>query len=1126
MRPQGFIVIRPGSERGIALITTLLVMMLMSALLVGFTTVVMSDQKYRLIDRDRVRSFYAAQSGLEKLNVDLSNLFLANVSPTAAQIAALKDNPPSIPDVTFVDTGDAAYGVKLEPAPLGCLDPCSTTISTGPYAGLIALKKIYRLDATARTADGGETHLMRKVETVAIPVFQFGMFSDVDLSFHAGPDFNFGGRVHSNGNLFLAQGDGATLTLPEKVTALKEVVRKRLANGRKISDTNHQGTIKLAKATNSFQNLLEEEGSVSDGPLSGPRMPDNWPTISLTTYNSYIRNGATGAKPLNLPLLTTGGTNVDLIRRPLAGEDTSNPDLLSSRYFNNVTLRILLSDTAAKIMSLPTVVQTSQPVALDGNWRTAAPSGYTVDATHSPIGRSPGRLTGAPAVSALVTTGTSQSISVTNLPALFKLQPAAGQTTGFLLRVTKSGTTGSPFTVYCSGKTATTFEDCSATTKPYSSGSTTLTGITSVSMILPNNTSQAGVTGASWSSTNWASARSRITVTSGDNSAYTPNLFPVTIKKLGSTYRALCSGKTQTNFTGCIADPTAPNGSPTGAVTTPSVTYDLTYDTPADGQLTVTNLPVSASWSWSSTVTVPTSITVASTMAYTTNTFWVLNPNSGPNPNSNVLVTCTGFQLQPVLPHQMTGCNVGTQLEANAALDSGALSTAGTGQIGGFIKIEMQDSAKTWRDVTMEFLNYGISGPNLSGKICDPSPNAIIRLQRLRDNGEDTSTGGSCSYQGTQLTTDFVPNTLFDTREALFRDASPGSHPLAGGVMHYVSINVENLSKWLRRDAPYGAGSGNLALNNEGRGFSLYFSDRRNNLRDAGATETGEFGFEDVINPLTAAGTPDAALDADKAEDVNASNNVDTYGQFPSYNNTYNQGLPGGVALADGVTTNAVRPWTPMRAPYAMNNRALLFRRALKLEKGQLGKIIEPGLTIAVENPVYVHGSWNASLPEALGEAASGKHPATSLVADAVTLLSDNWSDWTSFRSAYTPGSRPRSADSYYRLAIIAGKNRAFTFPSWTPIPNDFGSDGGAHNFLRMLEGGGGRVHYRGSIASFYFSRQAVGVYKCCATVYGAPERHYNFDMDFLDPSKLPPLTPVFRDTNSLGFAQEVRPGK
>ena len=44
---------RNSTERGIALLTTILVLMLMSALLVGFTTIVISDQRYRFIDRDR-----------------------------------------------------------------------------------------------------------------------------------------------------------------------------------------------------------------------------------------------------------------------------------------------------------------------------------------------------------------------------------------------------------------------------------------------------------------------------------------------------------------------------------------------------------------------------------------------------------------------------------------------------------------------------------------------------------------------------------------------------------------------------------------------------------------------------------------------------------------------------------------------------------------------------------------------------------------------------------------------------------------------------------------------------------------------------------------------------------------
>jgi hypothetical protein len=175
---------------------------------------------------------------------------------------------------------------------------------------------------------------------------------------------------------------------------------------------------------------------------------------------------------------------------------------------------------------------------------------------------------------------------------------------------------------------------------------------------------------------------------------------------------------------------------------------------------------------------------------------------------------------------------------------------------------------------------------------------------------------------------------------------------------------------------------------------------------------------------------------------------------------------------------------------------------------------------------LYIHGSCNAN-SSASGQGAIGEpNAATSVVADSVTLLSDSWNDVDSFTQPYTlGGARARSADSYYRLAIIAGKNQAFPWPAAGAPPTDFGTDGGVHNFLRMLESGG-NVHYRGSIATFFYSRQAVGVYKCCTTVYGAPTRNFAFDTDFLDPALLPPLTPMFRDTNSLGFAQEVRPGK
>ena len=92
----------------------------------------------------------------------------------------------------------------------------------------------------------------------------------------------------------------------------------------------------------------------------------------------------------------------------------------------------------------------------------------------------------------------------------------------------------------------------------------------------------------------------------------------------------------------------------------------------------------------------------------------------------------------------------------------------------------------------------------------------------------------------------------------------------------------------------------------------------------------------------------------------------------------------------------------------------------------------------------------------------------------------------------------------------------------------DFGNDGGAHNLMRMLEGwNDSTLNYRGSIVSFFISRQATGIYKAGAYSYGAPgTRNFNFDVDFLLPDKLPPGTPMFRDVNTLTFRQLLRPNQ
>jgi hypothetical protein len=209
----------------------------------------------------------------------------------------------------------------------------------------------------------------------------------------------------------------------------------------------------------------------------------------------------------------------------------------------------------------------------------------------------------------------------------------------------------------------------------------------------------------------------------------------------------------------------------------------------------------------------------------------------------------------------------------------------------------------------------------------------------------------------------------------------------------------------------------------------------------------------------------------------------------------------------------------------ARENPSLFFRGAVKIVNGsdltavgQCPSNVSCGLAIAVENPVYIQGDYNANINGAQWNSAE---VATSVAGDAVTLLSVQWNDLNSFMSPYATTHRNGNT-TWYRTAIIGGATLAFPQPAGQP--QDFGTDGGVHNFLRYIEAWGGTLEYKGSIIDLYTSRQANGTFKCCGVVYSPPSRGYNFDTNFLNPTLLPPRTPLFRDVNTTGWTRVMQP--
>ena len=504
----------------------------------------------------------------------------------------------------------------------------------------------------------------------------------------------------------------------------------------------------------------------------------------------------------------------------------------------------------------------------------------------------------------------------------------------------------------------------------------------------------------------------------------------------------------------------------------------------------------------------------------------------------------------------------------------------------GYLRVEYRDAAGNWTAVTREWLELGFARgttPPTAPGANPVHPNAILILQQPADrnangtvNGmagaqpaDQAGTGcggatpaprpaelqtdaatGSVLYgdsgQATSITrTNWYPINFYDTREGETRDVAVANNSSAAvGVMNAVEIDVGNLKRWLW--GQIGANGGNVEFQTQ-NGWVLYFSDRRGMLPNpnfAGNPKTGDSGLEDSINAGSAAGVPDGVLEPKPAgkkyspEDVNQDGVLDNFGSRNIGLGFYNAGVNINAGIIAAVPNNPYVPRIANSLATARKNWVSGARHVLKLVDGgfgnvpyrdfatQGGTLVSPGgFTVASENPVYVLGDYNSNAADPAwgGGADLPGHAAAAAIADSVTLLSNNWSDLNSFvnPTAVPPSTINRiAATTYYRLAVAGGKNMNFPKPAFGG--NDYGTDGGTHNFLRYLEnwGGGKALNYKGSLVSLYYSTYLTGVFKCCNTVYSPPTRNYSFDADFALPGGLPPGTPLFRDVDTLGYRQ------
>jgi hypothetical protein len=169
------------------------------------------------------------------------------------------------------------------------------------------------------------------------------------------------------------------------------------------------------------------------------------------------------------------------------------------------------------------------------------------------------------------------------------------------------------------------------------------------------------------------------------------------------------------------------------------------------------------------------------------------------------------------------------------------------------------------------------------------------------------------------------------------------------------------------------------------------------------------------------------------------------------------------------------------------------------------GSVLRYPLTVATDRPVYVKGDYN-----------SGAWRPAAILSDAVTFLSAGWDD--AAHAGFPANPTAASGEMWVFAAIAAGH-------SATPCDYQVAGclvqryGGGLENFPRFLERWSGvQMHYRGSLVSLFQSQFANLHDWNWRHYYDPPNRDWQFDTRFRDPTQLPPGTPVTATVSQIAF--------
>src|ERR1039458_5762126 len=199
-------------SRGFTLIASLLMMLLLSGIAIGLMMMVNTEGKVGGTDMQNNLAYHAAEGGIEKMYSDLTAVFQNAQTPAPSVICAVgaSGNQPSMVGVTWTQYSVMPGSTQSSTCP-SSLTTTWGQVNAGQNKNLWAQVIPVNMLVTAQMLGGQEVSMVRTAQVALIPVFQFGVFSESDLSFFSGQNLDFAGRVHTNGDLYPEVSNGNTL---------------------------------------------------------------------------------------------------------------------------------------------------------------------------------------------------------------------------------------------------------------------------------------------------------------------------------------------------------------------------------------------------------------------------------------------------------------------------------------------------------------------------------------------------------------------------------------------------------------------------------------------------------------------------------------------------------------------------------------------------------------------------------------------------------------------------------------------------------------------------------------------------------------------------------------------------